>query len=177
MKTTDFNEIILDQQDVFSGLYSGKITSLDSINLDDRKAVEQFNQARQTNADPFPILHTFEQTVKSIEEFDKQNQEDWFMPKEYQDFEIVGFLLDQTQNEEQYQRVVAELDLFIQHNMITVLKYLKYLVDTMRKNNIVWGVGRGSSVASYCLYLLGIHRVDSIKYELDIQEFLKGEVK
>ena len=54
MKTTDFNEIILDQQDVFSGLYSGKITSLDSINLDDRKAVEQFNQARQTNADPFP---------------------------------------------------------------------------------------------------------------------------
>jgi DNA polymerase III alpha subunit len=58
-----------------------------------------------------------------------------------------------------------------------VLKYLKYLVDTMRKHNIVWGVGRGSSVASYCLYLLGIHRVDSIKYDLDIHEFLKGELK
>jgi len=95
------------------------------------------------------------------------------MPKEYKEFEIVGFLLDQTQNEEQYQRVVKELDLFVQHNMIDLLKYLKYLVDTMRSNNIVWGVGRGSSVASYCLYLLGVHKIDSMKYELDIHEFLK----
>jgi DNA polymerase III alpha subunit len=95
------------------------------------------------------------------------------MPKEYRDFEIVGFLLDQTQNEEQYQRVVTELELFIQHNMIDLLKYLKYLVDAMRENKIVWGVGRGSSVASYCLYLLGVHKIDSIKYNLDIKEFLK----
>ena len=51
---------------------------------------------------------------------------------------------------------------------------LKYLVDTMRENNVVWGVGRGSSVASYILYLLGVHKVDSIKYGLDIHEFLKG---
>ena len=57
--------------------------------------------------------------------------------------------------------------------MIDLLYYLKYLVDTMRKNNIVWGVGRGSSVASYVLYLIGIHRIDSIKYNLDINEFLK----
>ena len=57
--------------------------------------------------------------------------------------------------------------------MIDLLCYLKYLVDTMREHNIVWGVGRGSSVASYCLYLLGVHKIDSIKYELDIREFLK----
>jgi DNA polymerase III alpha subunit len=54
-----------------------------------------------------------------------------------------------------------------------LLKYLKYLVDTMRENKIVWGVGRGSSVASYALYLIGVHKVDSIKYQLDINEFLK----
>ena len=50
---------------------------------------------------------------------------------------------------------------------------MKYLVDTLRKNKIVWGVGRGSSVASYVLYLLGVHRINSIYYELDIAEFLK----
>jgi DNA polymerase III alpha subunit len=50
---------------------------------------------------------------------------------------------------------------------------MKYLVDTLRKNNVVWGVGRGSSVASYILYLIGVHKVDSIKYNLDINEFLK----
>ena len=54
-----------------------------------------------------------------------------------------------------------------------LLCYLKYLVDTMREHNIVWGVGRGSSVASYCLYLLGVHKINSIKFELDIKEFLK----
>jgi DNA polymerase III alpha subunit len=57
--------------------------------------------------------------------------------------------------------------------MIIVLKFLKYLVDVCNTNNIVLGVGRGSSVASYCLYLLGVHCIDSIKYELDIKEFLK----
>jgi DNA polymerase III alpha subunit len=95
------------------------------------------------------------------------------MPDEYKDFEIVGFLLDQTQNEEQYQRVVDELTLYFQYNMIDVLRYCKYLVDTMRNHKIVWGVGRGSSVASYCLYLLGMHKIDSIKFDLDINEFLK----
>jgi len=43
----------------------------------------------------------------------------------------------------------------------------------MRKNNLVWGVGRGSSVSSYLLYLIGVHKVDSYKYRLDIKEFLK----
>jgi len=57
--------------------------------------------------------------------------------------------------------------------MIIVLKFLLHLVNTCTENDIVIGVGRGSSVASYCLYLLGIHRIDSIKYELDIKEFLK----
>jgi DNA polymerase III alpha subunit len=50
---------------------------------------------------------------------------------------------------------------------------MKYLVDTLRKNIIVWGVGRGSSVASYILYLIGVHRIDSLYYDLDIAEFLK----
>jgi DNA polymerase III alpha subunit len=43
----------------------------------------------------------------------------------------------------------------------------------MRDNNIVWGVGRGSSVSSYVLYLLGVHRVNSLYYDLDIHEFLR----
>jgi len=43
----------------------------------------------------------------------------------------------------------------------------------LRKNNIVWGVGRGSSVASYVLFLLGVHKIDSMYYELSVDEFLK----
>ena len=83
------------------------------------------------------------------------------------------WLIDQCKTEEERTRVDEELTLFIQHGMFDLLFYLKYLVDTMRENNIVWGVGRGSSVASYVLYLIGVHKVDSIKYQLDINEFLK----
>jgi DNA polymerase III alpha subunit len=173
MKVTDKSQIVLSEQDILDGLYSGKINDLSNLNIDDKDVVEQFNFARRQNADLFPNLTLFNEVVESLGEFDKRNQEQWFMPKEYEDFPMVEFLLDKTTNEEEYQRVVTELDLYIQHNMMTLLNYLKYLVDTMRSNNIVWGVGRGSSVASYCLYLLGVHKVNSIKYELDIHEFLK----
>ena len=66
-----------------------------------------------------------------------------------------------------------ELLLFQERDMFDLLKYLKYLVDTMRENNIIWGVGRGSSVSSFVLYLIGIHKINSLYYDLSIEEFLK----
>ena len=63
----------------------------------------------------------------------------------------------------------------IQDNMILMLKTMKYIVDTLRTNNVVWGVGRGSSVASYVLHIIGVHKIDSVKYNLPIEEFFKGE--
>jgi DNA polymerase III alpha subunit len=173
MKSSAFGEVILSEQDILDGLYSGKITDLGTIFLDNQAICTIFNESVKKNYDNIGFVQFYTEPTISIEEFDQTNQTQWFMPKEYKDFKIIEFLLDQTQNEEQYQRVVTELDLFTQHNMIDLLKYLKYLVDTMRSNNIVWGVGRGSSVASYCLYLLGVHKIDSLKYELDIHEFLK----
>jgi DNA polymerase III alpha subunit len=175
MKVTDKSQIILSEQDILEGLYSGKINDLSGINIDDKILVDQFNQARKTNADPFPNLTMFEQTVESLEDFDAKNQDRWFMPEEYRLYDIVDWLYCECKTTEEKTRVTEELKLYAQHNMIDLLKYLKYLVDTMRQNNIVWGVGRGSSVASYCLYLIGVHKVDSIKYKLDIHEFLKGE--
>ena len=57
--------------------------------------------------------------------------------------------------------------------MMPLLQWLKYLVDTCRANNIVWGVGRGSSVSSFVLFLIGVHKIDSIKYDLDWRDFLR----
>ncbi len=70
-------------------------------------------------------------------------------------------------------RIKTELDMYEARNLNDVLKLMIYIIDALRKNNIVWGVGRGSSVASYVLYLLGVHRINSLEYNLDIQEFLK----
>lgn len=70
-------------------------------------------------------------------------------------------------------RVQSELALYESNNLMDVLRLLIYMVDHMRQHHVVWGVGRGSSVASYVLYLIGVHRIDSLKFQLDIREFIK----
>ena len=102
------------------------------------------------------------------------NKNNWFIPDEYKLLDIEKYLVEQCP-EKNYIRLAEELALFEQNNMIPVLKTMKYVVDTLRKNNIVWGVGRGSSVSSYVLFLIGIHKIDSVKYALPIDEFFKGE--
>jgi len=98
----------------------------------------------------------------------------WFIPKEYQLIDIEAFLVDRCP-EQNLDRMLQELELYRTHDLIPVLRAMKYVVDTLRNNNIVWGVGRGSSVASYVLFIIGIHKIDSVKYKLPITEFFKGE--
>lgn len=109
----------------------------------------------------------------TIDEFDNRLQNNWLMPEEYKNFDIAKYVLDLCQNDEELQRVGEELILFQEREMFDLLRYLKYFVDTMRANNIVWGVGRGSSVASFVLFLIGVHRINSLYYDLSIEEFLK----
>jgi DNA polymerase III alpha subunit len=95
------------------------------------------------------------------------------MPKEYKEFDIAKYILNLCTHEEEIQRAGKELLMYEKRGMLVLLQYMKYLVDTMRKHDIVWGVGRGSSVASFVLFLIGIHRINSLYYDLDIEEFLK----
>lgn len=109
----------------------------------------------------------------SVEDFDAANQNNWYMPEEYKNFDIAKYVLDQCQNQAEIQRAGQELLLYQERDMFVLLRYLKYLVDTMRANNIVWGVGRGSSVSSFVLFLIGVHKINSLYYGLEIDEFLK----
>ena len=121
------------------------------------------------------IPQLIEETVNSlsVEEFDENNRLNWLMPVEYQTFYIAKWLLDQCTHEDEIQRVGKELLMYQKRDLFMLLQYMKYLVDLMRENNIVWGVGRGSSVSSFVLFLIGIHRINSLYYDLDIEEFLK----
>tara|TARA_R110000868_G_scaffold42146_1_gene142970 strand:+ start:620 stop:1102 length:483 start_codon:yes stop_codon:yes gene_type:complete len=109
----------------------------------------------------------------TVEEYDRANQQQWLMPTEYHNLDIAKHIIDCCKTPEELQRVGQELLLYQERDLFNLLKYLKYLVDTMKDNNIIWGVGRGSSVASYVLFLLGVHRVDSIYYDLSPDEFLR----
>lgn len=106
---------------------------------------------------------------------DLPKSREWFIPNDYKNMDIKSWLIDQCQTQEELDRVNLELDLFDKNDLSDILPVMKYVVDTLRSQNIVWGVGRGSSVSSYCLYLIGIHKVNSLKYELPITEFFKGE--
>lgn len=108
-----------------------------------------------------------------LELFDHVQQQAWHMPKEYKTLDIAQHILDLCTTEPELQRVGQELLLFQERDLFDLLRFLKYFVDTMRKNGVVWGLGRGSSVASYVLYLLGVHRINSLYYDLPIEEFLK----
>jgi len=170
----EYGSIFLTSNELFENIYSGKIKTFKNIYLDNA-TVEQFNIAKDLNKDNFDYLEKYTKSNISLDQFDANLQDNWFMPEEYKStsFNIVEYFLSLCKTDIETDRVLEELKLFAQYDMIELLCYLKYLIDTMRKNNIVWGVGRGSSVASYCLYLLGVHKIDSIKYDLDIREFLK----
>lgn len=120
-----------------------------------------------------PNLIAYATDGKTIDEFDNDCKNNWFMPDEYRNFDIAKYVLSLCQTDEELQRVGKELLLYQERDMFILLQYLKYLVDTMRANNIVWGVGRGSSVASFVLYLIGVHKINSLYYDLPIEEFLK----
>lgn len=98
---------------------------------------------------------------------------DWNLPEPYKSLDIERHLIELCSADQEYDRVAHELSLFRDRDLYDLLRFLVYFMDTIRSNNIVYGVGRGSSVASYCLYLIGVHRVNSLKYNLDIKEFLK----
>jgi len=171
MEIDQFGRVILDTDQAFELLYKGKIKNLSDFFFIEDDKVAQYNKSKKVNADDIPSLPTIK-VIEDIFEFDKENQNTWFMPDEYKNIDIEGFLVHVCPKPN-YQRLIEELRLYKQHDMMDLLRYLKYLVDTMRSHNIVWGVGRGSSVASYTLFLLGVHKIDSIKYKLDMNEFLK----
>ena len=134
---------------------------------------QEFNKSRAELHAEVPNLHGYVLLEESVDYFDQRWQSKWRMPEEYQQLDIAAYVLGLCNSEHELQRVGEELLLFQERGAFDLLRYMKYLVDTLRKHNIVWGVGRGSSVASYVLFLLGVHKINSIYYNLDIEEFLK----
>jgi DNA polymerase III alpha subunit len=156
-------------QDLINLLYQNKSTKDLLVDAADPDIGKYFEAQELLD---LPKIKPYNPLSISVEEFDQRNQNNWRMPSEYKNIDIEEFLVNQCPAEN-YQRLVDELQEYRSRNMLDLLRWLKYLVDTCRQHNIVWGVGRGSSVASYTLFLLGVHKIDSIKYNLDWHDFLR----
>lgn len=165
-----YGDYVLDEKEVVEVLYNNPNVDLTKVNITE---VQKFNEAVESLYIDTEKLAQYTEPNVSIEEFDKQYQQNWHMPQEYKDLDIAKYLLDLCSNDAELQRVGHELLEYQKIDFFDALRFLKYFVDTMRENNVVWGVGRGSSVASHVLYLLGVHKIDSLKYNLDPDEFFK----
>ena len=166
---TPLNEVIVNENDLVEGLLQGK--SVNSIITEDTEKIDTYNHF--CSLFKFNDQIDYETPANNDDKYSYKNADNWCMPDEYRQLNIIDYLLSKTQNEQQYQRVVAELEEFEKRDMFPMLQFLVYMIAELKSKNIMWGFGRGSSVSSYILYLIGVHKIDSIKYNLDYKEFLR----
>jgi DNA polymerase III alpha subunit len=170
MKTDQYGQIIYNEADLVNMVMSGiTVEHLSGMLVEPGVNLETASAYLQQ----VPELVEYAFTDMTVEEFDIMKQNSWHMPDEYRQLDIAEHILNLCDSDTKLQRCGQELLLFQERNLFDLLRYLKYLVDTMRSHNMIWGVGRGSSVASYVLYLLGVHRIDSMFYDLEPTEFLR----
>jgi len=170
-KTDDLGIPRFTNRDLIDMIYSGHADKVHVVLCDASDDVDKFNTAMEEQG--MSPLQKYIPLDVDQKTFDGVCQSEWFMPDEYKKLDIGFWLTQQCKTNEESDRVKEELAQFRVRGMYPLLQYMKYLVDFMRENDIVWGVGRGSSVASYVLYLIGVHRINSIQYDLDWREFLR----
>ena len=106
----------------------------------------------------------------------------WNLPSPYDNLNPIPYIIDKhselivnMSEEEQIMREERLADELVKYNemeLMDVLRAIIYIINTLTLCNAIWGIGRGSSVSSYVLYIIGVHDVDSFAYELDIDDFL-----
>jgi len=172
MKTDSLGIPRFTNRDLIDMIYSGHADKVHVVLCDPSDDVDKFNAAMEEQG--FDKLQKYIPLDVDQKTFDGVCQGEWFMPQEYKELDVYSFVMNKAGDDlAELERVEEELAQFKVRGMTNLLRYMIYLVDFMRENNIVWGVGRGSSVASYVLYLIGVHRINSIQYGLDWQEFLR----
>ena len=161
------NRYLSDEKTGIELLYTGK--DISNVEFTETQDVAKFNKfcnelgidrLKILGEDDFDRINTYNIPIH-YKEIDVEEYIRGLIPTSGQDVKIIT------------DRVEMELELYKERNLFPIIQVLLFVVDILRRNDLVWGVGRGSSVASYILYLIGIHKVDSIKYNLDIREFLK----
>ena len=169
IKINETGDCIFTEQDAIDLLYTNPDFDISKLFFDN---IEQYNQSIKNTGIDLPKIKKIVDNL-DVATFDQQQINNWYMPQKYYEINVLQWLLDKCQNDEEKMRVQTEYSLFEKKKFIKVLQFLIYFIDTLRANNIVWGVGRGSSVASFCLFLIGVHKINPLQYDLNITEFLR----
>lgn len=172
MKQNTNGEMIFDEEDLCDLLMQGRnVSAFKNMIVDKTVDIESAVMILED----VPTFIQYNELAESTatDNFDHRNQNNWKMPQQYKELDIAEYVLGLCKTDAELQRVGEEMLLYQERELFNLLRYLHYLVDVLKENNVIWGVGRGSSVASYVLYLLGVHRINSMFYDLDPHEFLR----
>ena len=183
MKTDSLGIPRFTNKDLIDMIYTGHADKVHVVLCDASDDVDKFNEAMEEQG--MSPLQKYIPLDVDQKTFDGVCQGEWFMPDKYKTLNVLNWLqanlMEKLQDPDdnnilttkEWARVSEEYEQYRLRGMIDLLRYMVYLVDFMRENDIVWGVGRGSSVASYVLYLIGVHKINSIQFDLDWREFLR----
>ena len=171
MKINMYGQAILSSDKLRELLLQGKnIGHLNAVQDEDIQLYEKYQDILLRQKTIFLDAPAEDLT---FDDFHLQKADEWIFPLEYQQIDVLAHLLDKCKTQQEIDRVNEEYLLYLERDLVMLLRLFIFLVDYMRKNKYIWGVGRGSSVSSYILYLIGIHRVNSLKYGFDIKDYLK----
>ena len=167
----EWGRVIVHPNDICELLLKG--VDVSSLLVEDTPQLEEYNSWCKKYDKLEYLLQKPSQMETTPEEEHTIRSQRWFISDEIKSIEVRDFVLSMCRTDEEKDRVNLEMDLFEERELIPLLQLMIFLVDSFRRNKVVFGVGRGSSVSSYVLYLIGIHKIDSMRFGLDVKDFLK----
>lgn len=170
MRIDEYGRTIVSTEEVFSMILQKELD--DQLLAEDDEDTQFYNNQCITH-DRAQFALPLPDDLGDPAEYHRVRASEWLVPQEYMKIDVRDYLYNLCDNEEQIARVIQEMDLYESKELTDILRLLIYLVDQFRANKVVWGVGRGSSVASYVLFLIGVNKIDSMKFGLEISDFLR----
>jgi len=140
--------------------------------IEDGEEYQQFVQVAKAHDQDEMLPPVYSKPEIPVDDLMTAYRNEWLIPERFKHLDLRVWLEQFCETQQQKDRIHAELDVFEKYDLFGMLRSLVYLIETFRKHKVLWGIGRGSSVSSYVLFLIGVHRVDSLAYDLDFSEFL-----
>ena len=172
MESNPMRQMVINEDDFLDLINEGRDEGMPLI-ADSDEWKDRFEDQCSFNGVQSGVEWKAETEAETAEEFGNECASQWHMPDEWRDFDVEGHVLGLCGTDEERDRVEMEMDMFRERGMMDVLRFLKYFVGKVEADGKFIGLGRGSSVASHVLYLMGVHKVNPLKHDLPIGEFLK----
>jgi len=179
MNVDAYGQVKFDNKEILEKTYLMENQSVFGF-MNDLDEIAKWNE----NCSHFDLrpINTAQEIDQDPMEYHSNKSYAWKMPVEFLNFDPIEYcsneLIKRSINKQEYiDYLINELKswekIMTTQSAMNLFRFLHYLIQTCEKNNIVTGVGRGSSVSSLILFLLGVHHVDPVKYNLDYNEFLR----